>query len=95
VHDDVVHRIWRDNPGLKAPAALRESPDSSLQEFADSLPATALVADMREPAHGQGFSWGRFGPRTVIRRAGQRRIWAITPPEAKPGLFSRLFGGRQ
>jgi cell wall assembly regulator SMI1 len=92
VHEDVVHRIWRENPGLKPPAALRESADSALREFADSLPATALVADLREPAHGQGFSWGRFGPRTVIRRAGQERVWAVAPPEPKPGFFTRLFG---
>jgi cell wall assembly regulator SMI1 len=92
VREEVVHRIWRDNPGLSAPAVVRESADPVLRAFADSLPATALVVDMRKPERGQGFSWGRFGPQTVIRRAGLERIWAVAPPERKPGLFTRLFG---
>ncbi len=44
---------------------------------------------------GDGFSWGRFGPRTEIRRAGHAHVWALIPPERKPGLWQRLFKGGQ
>lgn len=40
----------------------------------------------------EGFAWGRFGPRTEIRRAGRERLWALIAPEQKPGLLRRLFG---
>jgi SMI1 / KNR4 family (SUKH-1) len=91
VHEDVVNRIWQENPNLSTPAALPDSADGVLRDFAASLPPTALVVDLRHPALGQGFSWGRFGPRTSIRRAGQERIWAIIPPERKRGFFASLF----
>jgi hypothetical protein len=38
-----------------------------------------------------GVSWGRFGPRTELRRHGYERLFAHAPPEKKPGLLSRLF----
>lgn len=93
VHEDVVHRVWRENPGLESAVVLRESGDAVLREFAGRLPAQALVADLRSPGLGDGFSWGRFGPGTIIERAGEERIWALVPPERKPGFFARLFGG--
>jgi hypothetical protein len=40
-------------------------------------------------------SWGRFGPRTAIQRAGEERIWALTAPAKKPGFWASLFGGRR
>src|SRR5690349_2225266 len=94
VHEDVVHRIWRENPDLMTPEALRGSADEALRAFASSLPPGAMVADLRRAALGQGFSWGRFGPKTSVRRAGQERIWAVIPPERKPGLFGGLFRPR-
>ena len=92
VHDDVVHRIWSENPDETTPAALQESADELLRTFAADLPPSAQVIDLRDPALGHGFSWGRFGPRTTIRRAGEARVWALIPPERQPGLFTRLFG---
>lgn len=91
VHEDVVHRIWRDNPDVMTSAALQLSADPLLRAFAASLPPTALVVDLRQAVLGQGFSWGRFGLKATIRRAGQERVWAIIPPERKPGLFARVF----
>ena len=88
VHDEVVHRIWRDNPDLVPSADLRDSADAVLKDFAASLPPNALVADLRRPSLGQGFSWGRVD---AIRRAGHERVWAMLPVERKPGFFSRLF----
>jgi len=91
VHEDVTHRIWSENPDLATPASLQQSTDGVLRAFAGTLPPTALVADLRQPMLGRGFSWGRFGPRTTIRRAGEERVWALIPPESKPGFLARLF----
>jgi hypothetical protein len=91
VHEKVVRRIWKENPDLMTPEALSSSGDEALRAFAASLPPGALIADLRQPALGDGFSWGRFGPKTTVRRAGPDRIWAVLPPERKPGLFGGLF----
>ena len=91
VHEDVVGEIWAKNPGVMTPAALQNSSDTLLRTFIGELPSTALVVDLRRAGVGQGFSWGRFGPRTTVRRAGDERVWALIPPERKPGLFARLF----
>ena len=82
-------QIWRTNPHLQTAASLLESTDAVAQAFAMSLPPQALVIDLRHPQFGQGFSWGRFGPKTRIRRAGEDRIWAIIPPERKPGFLTQ------
>ncbi len=92
VHEDVVHRLWHENPDLATPAAAGASADPVLREFAASLPPTALIADLRQARLGQGFSWGRYGPKTSLRRAGHERIWSVMPPERTPGFFGRLFG---
>ena len=85
-------QIWRTNPHLQTAARLLESTDAVAQAFAMSLPPQALVIDLRHPQFGRGFSWGRFGPKTRIRRAGEDRIWAIIPPERKPGFLTRIIG---
>jgi len=93
VHEDVVHRIWRENPDLIPIAAWVASPDVVLRAFAESLPPQAVGIDLRQAKLGDGFNWGRFGAKTVIRRAGEARVWALEPPERKPGLLAKLFGG--
>src|SRR6185312_1663488 len=71
VHEEIVHRIWRENPDLVSPAAAARRSDAVLASFAASLPPDALIADLRRPAVGQGFAWGRFGAHTGLRRAGE------------------------
>jgi cell wall assembly regulator SMI1 len=91
VHEDRLFKVWRENPGtLDRAAAL--AGDEQLREFAASLDDTFTFVDLREPEIGMGFSWGRHGPRTEIRRHGYERLFAYAPPEKKPGLFRRLFG---
>jgi hypothetical protein len=92
MHEEEVHRIWRAHPGLLTPAAAAGSDDPVLAGFAATLPAAAWIADLRRAQFGEGFAWGRFGPRTEIRRAGRDRLWALIPPERKPGLLGRLLG---
>jgi cell wall assembly regulator SMI1 len=91
VHEDVVHRIWRENPDTLTPADLEHSPDTMLRAFAAELSSAAIVIDLRHAALGQGLSCGRFGPKTIVRRAGEERVWALIPPERRPGLLARLF----
>ena len=92
MHEEDVHRIWRDDPGLMTPAAAAGSDDPVLAAFAVALPVDGRIADLRGARPGEGFAWGRFGPRTEIRRAGRERLWALIPPERKQGLLRRLFG---
>ena len=95
VHNEIVHRVWREHAGLRPITEVTASGDPVLSEFGGTLPDSALVADLRRASVGDGFSWGRFGPRTEIRRAGHAHVWALIPPERKPGLWQRLFKGGQ
>jgi hypothetical protein len=92
MHEEGVHRIWREHPGLLTPEGAAGRDDPILAGFAAALPAEARIADLRRARFGDGFAWGCFGPRTEIRRAGRERLWALIPPERKPGLLRRLFG---
>lgn len=92
VHEG-VSRIWHDRTGVVPQPTALISPDPVIREFAASLPPDALIADLRQARLGDGFAWGRHGPRTTICRHGTERIWAVLPPPPKPpGLLSRLFG---
>jgi hypothetical protein len=91
VHEEVVFTIWNENPGLLPVLEARQSADRELRAFAEGLDERALIADLREPRIGSGFSWGRYGPGTQVQRAGSQLLFAITPSEKK-GLFARLLG---
>ena len=92
MHEEVVHRIWREHPGLLTPEEAARRTDATLAAFAATLPVEARIADLRNAHPGQGFAWGRFGPRTEFRRAGRERLWALIPPAPKAGLLRRLYG---
>lgn len=92
VHETVVHTLWRDHSALITQPAAAASPDPTLREFAECLTPDAVIADLRDPRPGSGFAWGIYGPRTDVQRFGTHRLWALTRPRAKPGLFARLFG---
>ncbi|HUR95682.1 MAG TPA: SMI1/KNR4 family protein [Gemmatimonadales bacterium] len=92
VRDEVVHRLWREDVASIDPRSDAAAADQPLREFAATLPIGARLSDLRRAGLGDGFVWGRFGPRTEVRRAGNERVWAAIPPEKRPGLFRRLFG---
>jgi hypothetical protein len=92
VHDEGVFNVWRANPGVIDHAAALAG-DDELRAFATTLDETFDFVDLRAPEIGAGFSWGRFGPRTEIRRHGCARLFAHARPEKKPGLLGRLFRG--
>jgi hypothetical protein len=90
VHEDRLFNVWRDNPGtLEHSAALAS--DEHLSAFAAELDDRFTFVDLRSPSIGMGFSWGRYGPRTDVRRHGHERLFAYAPPDKRPGLLRRLF----
>lgn len=93
VHDDRLFDVWGKNPGVIEHAVAASSPDPHLREFALSLPEQFQFIDLRHASPGMGFSWGRYGPVTEIRRHGYERIFAYAKPPKKTGMFSKLFGG--
>jgi len=91
VHEDRLFNVWRTNPGTIAhPEAL--AADEELRDFAEEAGDRFVFVDLRSPQIGMGFSWGRYGPRTEVRRYGFERIFACARSEARSGLLSRIFG---
>ncbi len=76
VHEQYQSRIWRDNPGTMTYEQCLSSDDADLAAFARSLDETYLFIDLRHPKIGDGFSWGRYGPGTLNKRFGEKRIFA-------------------
>jgi hypothetical protein len=90
VRRDQLFRIWHDNPGTLDRAAARAG-DADLSAFAAALDDRFTFADLRTAEVGMGFSWGRHGPRTELRRHGHQRLFAYAPAERKPRLLRRLL----
>ena len=92
VYEDRLHRVWATNPGILSRSAALNASDDTLRVFATSLIDEWSIFDVRAAAPGMGFSWGRHGPRTRVRRHGETRVFACAAPEPRPGFLSRLFG---
>ena len=91
VHEDRLFSVGRLNPGVLDHATARAA-DPDLSAFASELGDEFQFIDLREPEIGMGFTWGRYGPRTRVRRHGYQRLFAYAPPIKKPGLLRRLVG---
>lgn len=76
VHEEQALRIWTENPGVMVLEECLASGDPVLEEFARALPEGFEVTDLRGAGVGDGFSWGRYGPRTESRRAGEEPVFA-------------------
>ena len=85
-----LHEIWRENPGTIDYASALAG-DESLRVFAEELGESYTFVDLRSGTVGTGFSWGRFGFGTVVRRHGYERLFACAPPREKPSRLGRLF----
>lgn len=94
VHEDITDRIWATNPGVISRDDAAASSDPVLRQFASDLDPAAVLVDLRSATLGDGFSWGRYGPRTAWIRYGTERLWATVPPKKRSSLLGRLFGGR-
>lgn len=89
VHETAAFAIWNDLPGMRAAGEFHNAEDAALREFAAALDGDWLVADLRNAAVGDGFPWGRFGPRTANRRMAEEPVFAIQ----RKSLWKRLIGG--
>jgi hypothetical protein len=91
VHEDRLFDVWRKNPGVITHASALASADPEIQTFAAGLDPSFELIDLRDAQIGTGFSWGRYGPKTEVKRFGSKPIFAYRRPE-KTSLLSRLFG---
>lgn len=88
VPEDRLFRVGREHPGaIDAEEALGGG-DDELASFARSLGPGWTIVDARDATPGLGIAWGRFGPRTELRRHGASQLFACRPPEPR-GLFRR------
>ena len=76
VHEELATRIWLENPGATSFEECADSQDEDLKGFALSLDTSYEFIDLRRAKLGDGFSWGRYGSRTVNKRFGEKRIFA-------------------
>lgn len=76
VHEGLATRIWRENPCALSHAQCLGTGDNDLKAFAESLDEKWEFIDLRNPKTGDGYSWGRYGPETLNKRYGNKRIFA-------------------
>lgn len=69
-------QVWGTNPGVLSYEECANSSDPELREFASSLDPNYEFIDLRSPKLGDGFSWGRYGSKSVVKRFGEKRIFA-------------------
>jgi len=91
VHEDRLFDVWRKNPGVMSHEQCLHSADPALAAFAGQLDPAFQIIDLRKGEIGSGFSWGRYGPQTIIKRFGALPLFAYCPPP-RQSLFKRLFG---
>ena len=90
VHEDRLAHVWQTNPGVLSYEQCLQSGDPILSAFAHELDDSFQVIDLRRAKPGDGISWGRYGPRTLVKRFGTYAVFAYQKPK---GFFTRLFGG--
>ena len=86
VHEDRIKEVWLDNPDLIAVEEARKMKDSTVSEFAQTLPNDWKLIDLRNPGIGGGFSWGRC---RKFRRHPDAMVFGLDFKE--PGRFWRWF----
>jgi hypothetical protein len=89
VHEDRPARVWRTNPGVLSHEQCLRSEGPVLSAFASELEDTFRIVDLRGARPGDGFSWGRYGPNTRIKRFRTHAVFAYQKPKS---IVSRLLG---
>jgi SMI1 / KNR4 family (SUKH-1) len=87
VHEDRLARVWKTNPGVLSYEQSLRSGDPVLSAFARKLDESFQIIDLRNARPGDGFSWGRYGPNTRIKRCGTHAVFAYQ----KKSILSRLL----
>lgn len=78
----VLGEQQRKAPSLTYEQALSRDPE--LAEFARTLGEKWEFADLRAARPGDGFTWGRYGANTELRRCGRSALFALGPPLPTP-----------
>jgi hypothetical protein len=89
---EAAMRIWQEDPALVPAPEARASQDAAVASFAQQLPESYYVADLRSKKIGSGFSWG-LSPNFEVKRAGTESIFAVQRKAA--GFFEKLLSGRK
>jgi len=89
VHEDRLANVWQTNPGVLSYEHCLRSEDLILSAFARELDESFQIIDLRRARPGDGFSWGRYGPRTKIKRFRTHAVFAYQKPK---DIISRLLG---
>ena len=89
VHEDRLANVWQTNPGVLSYEHCLCSEDPILSAFARELDESFQIIDLRRARPGDGFSWGRYGPRTKIKRFRTHAVFAYQKPK---DIISRLLG---
>ena len=90
VHEDRLAHVWQTKPGVLSCEQCLHSNDPILSAFARELDDSFQIIDLRRAKPGDGFSWGRYGPKTLVKRFGTHAVFAYQKPK---GFVARLFGG--
>ena len=92
VRNGATTNIWKTDPWLIPVQDARQAHDGVVSSFAEQLPESFCVADLRSLAVGSGFSWGKAGPAADVRRNGSELVFGIE--QKTPGLLHRIFPRR-
>ena len=90
IHEKAVMDIWGKKNGFIELENAKQSSDTTLKNFALSLPDNFVIADLRTQPNQSGFVLNQFGS-DKVKRHDTELIWGIEKP-VKKGFLSRLFG---
>lgn len=92
IHEKVAMKVWSSNNGFTELEDARQSNDTTLKNFALSLPDNFVIVDLRNKPNQSGFAWGKFGPNIdkTIRHETEL-LWGIEK-QTKKSFFAKLFG---
>jgi len=89
VRNTATTRIWKDDPWVVSVQDARLLRDAVVSKFAEQLPENFCVADLRSMEVGRGFSWGKAGPNTDIRRNGSELLFGVE--QKAPSFLKRVL----
>ncbi|GDX82323.1 hypothetical protein LBMAG42_41340 [Deltaproteobacteria bacterium] len=93
VREDAIFDVWTTNPGALDYEAAFAGADADIRAFALELGPSFQVVDLRNAPVGFGFSWGRYGPDSIVKRHGEIPIFAYQRRDSWwRGLRRRLLG---